>query len=249
MSIAEQHQGPCTPWADVDAARSCTACDDSFEYDDDLLTQSLIIASDVLYLLSGQRWAGECESTSRPTARACRGCAPIACRCSQYRLHLGVSYVREVTELIIDGQVVPEDEYQIENDRFLVLRRSAGAARKHFQLYQDTALASTEKGTMEVSFTFGQDPPPLGVTAAGVLACELVKSCIPGAPCRLDARVTNKTRQGVTLAFPGLVDLIKDGATGISEVDLFLATYNPNKLRRSARVLSADTGVAARRVR
>jgi hypothetical protein len=47
-------------------------------------------------------------------------------------------------------------------------------------------------------------------------------------------------RQGVTISYPDVGALFRDGRTGLYLVDLFLATWNPYNLRMRSRVYNVD---------
>ena len=65
---------------------------------------------------------------------------------------------------------------------------------------------------------------------------------------KLPKRVTNVTRQGLSMVVLDPMDFLDDGKTGVYEVDLFLKAYNPAKLQRRATVMSPDIGRRARRI-
>ena len=93
----------CTPWATI--ADLGSPCDD-YTIDTSLLEDSLQIASDVLFHLSGQRFPGECEATIRPcgyrTPESCGCLSSRTCACSA------------VSELHLPGPVVSVDEVKID---------------------------------------------------------------------------------------------------------------------------------------
>lgn len=64
--MAAPSTGVCTSWATT--ADLCSPCDD-YDFDQALLTESLEIASNVLYKLSGRQWPGTCSETVRPCGR------------------------------------------------------------------------------------------------------------------------------------------------------------------------------------
>ena len=116
----------------------------------------------------------------------------------------------------------------------------------HWPYGQNLTLADTEEGTFSISYTYGADPPELGMAAAAQLGCEIYKAC-PGAEstgdCALPAGVTRVTRQGITIeklafttwAFTGTVPRAGRAAgwnTGLPLVDAFLNTYNSSGLMR-----------------
>ncbi len=232
---------PCEPWAtEADICEPCAS-----DYDGERLDEMLAAASRILYELSGRQWGGECETTVRPcSARGGRwsygdgrhrpptrdesgwcGCSvPDVCGCgglSQIRL---LYPVVEVSEVRVDGEIVDPAEYRVDDNRWLVRLPDSGGRHLAWPCCQDLSREATEERTFEVTYTHGRQPPPDGVLAASVLACELLKSCTPSlGECRLPKRVTTITRQGVTMALIDPLDFVKEGRTGLVEVDLFLA--------------------------
>lgn len=82
----------------------------------------------------------------------------------------------------------------------------------------------------------GQAPPAAGVLAAKALGVELVANDPDYSgeyDTRLPALTTSISRQGVSQSFATVLDLMKEGATGIQEVDLFVQQYN--KIRTTTR--------------
>lgn len=234
------------PWATVVKAREETTCEPCANVPDGLLGSMLTAATDALYLMSGRQFPGPLSATvvpagsclQTPVLRTRTGyvrrygwdTAPGCCR-TRGRVELGATPVRSVTEVILDGVVLDVAEYHVDDDRTLV-REEGG-----WPCCPDLA---SDPPDFEVTFTYGADPPDLGVQAAIDLACELALArCSPEA-CGLNRRVTQVARQGVTVALPGLVDALAEGRTGVVTVDLFLHATNPNGLRRRGRVLSPD---------
>lgn len=241
----------CLPWATADDV--CSPCDD-YDLDQVQLELNLQAASDVLFELSGRQFAGECEETVRPCGRRCGAqgcCGRRPCRsCGQLsQIRLGGWPLRSIVEVIVDGEVLSSLRYRIDDDRWLVRLPDADGSNPGWPTCQRMELASTELDTFEVTYTYGQDPPSLGVAAAAELACELTLACQPETigECRLPQRVQSITRQGVTTVMLNPAEMFKNGV-GLPMSDLFLATYNPNKLRRRATVWSPDIGRAVRRI-
>jgi hypothetical protein len=58
--------------------------------------------------------------------------------------------------------------------------------------------------------------------------------------------VSRLVRQGVTIEFPDMVELFKNGLTGLYLVDLFIKSVNPAGLTHRSKTYSVD-GVLARR--
>lgn len=77
-----------------------------------------------------------------------------------------------------------------------------------------------------------------GAAAAGVLACEYAKAIGSKGKCALPAGVTQIVRAGVTINM--VEGLFPGGLTGLREVDVFTARYNPHRLVDSPQVWSPD---------
>lgn len=153
--------------------------------------------------------------------------------------------VNRITQVMIDGTVIPPDEYELRDNRNLVrLRTSASAvptARYGWPTAQIEDLPDTDEGTFSVSYTFGQDPGDMGRLACKKLA-EVLALPQFGDPNHYPARVTQITRQGVTAAVADVMDAIKSGELGIWEVSAWLQAVNPKKADRQGLVWSPDIG-------
>ena len=119
----------CTPWATI--ADMGSPCDD-YTIDTSLLEDSLQIASDVLFHLSGQRFPGECEQLARRCAppESC-GYSSRSCACSAVsELHLPGPVV-SVDEVKIDGAVISfSDRYRVDDYRMLVYLPESDSAER-----------------------------------------------------------------------------------------------------------------------
>lgn len=99
---------------------------------------------------------------------------------------------------------------------------------------------------VEVTYTYGVEPPTLGKMAARTLAIEFAKLWSGSDDCALPQRVTSVSRQGVSYTLLDSQDFIDDMRTGIYAVDLFLKSVNPDKARAKARVFTPDIPRARR---
>lgn len=247
----------CSPWAEMGDV--CSPCDD-YSFDPTLLADSLQIASDVLYELTGRRWSGECEETIRPCGYRtsdsgwCGCTSSRGCGCRRLsELRLPGYPASAVTEVKIDGVVIDPARYRVDAHRWLVyLPESDTAERRGWPCCQRLDLPDTEEDTFSVTYTFGQDPPPGGIKAAAILGCQIALACQPetagGGRCRLPKRVTTITRQGVSMAVLDPMTFVADGLTGLTEVDLWVQSTLIGASRRRASVFRPDTaGRAARR--
>lgn len=243
----------CEPWADEEDL--CGPCAGE-GYEGDLTTAAtgmLEAATDLLYQWSGRKYPGICERTVRPCVAdrydgglrtptdwtrgwgVCRCLGSCGCP-GRREIELGAYPVREILEVLVDGEVLDPSQYRLDDQRTLVRLREADGTRPGWPARQDLGLEDTDEGTWSVRFTWGTEPPPAGVHAAAVLACELAMACHPdeavSGQCRLPKNATSVTREGITMVLSPSDFLDRNGNTGLYEVDLFLQAANPTRERR-----------------
>lgn len=248
--------GACAPWVtiaegeDADPFLSC----DAAAFEEGVLAASIDVATDLLWRLSGKQYPGLCTDVIRPCggvtpgqllewpenvpggsrpigSRSC-SCDVLACSCAPRGMYrLPRTPVRDVLEVLVNGQVVEDVE--------LVDRHSI-IGPIHWPCCQRLDLPPTEAGTWQVTYTHGQEPPPSGRMAAGVLACEIAKALAGDDTCQLPKRVQQFTREGLTVLLDNF-EMLDAGRTGIYQVDLFLKATNPAGARRQGRFLSPAT--------
>lgn len=243
----------CTLCVPYDIDMGC--CDELGSTPSALLCRATTLAWSTLRTLSGGR-VGNCPVTLRPCASTscstclpgvpvhvrsgeCGGCwtstvpcAADGCSCTQPSEVRMPGEVAEVAEVWLDGQVLDESKYRLDNGRLLV--RTDGGS---WPGCQNTAASLSESGTFGVVYVPGVIPGSAGEWAAGVLTCEFIKACT-GQKCRLPSSVTSLTRQGVTMETSR--GMFPDGLTGIREVDAYLTALNPNHLMTRPKVWSPD---------
>lgn len=231
----------CTPWATE--ADLCPPCD-GYDFDAQLLDDMLAFASDVLYRLSGRRFAGSCQDTVRPVLCGCRS---TSCSCENLsQISLGQYPITEVTEVKVDGETLVADvDYRVDNFRWLVRLPDEDGSRNHWPSRQRLDLASSEEDTFEVTFTYGVPPPTAGRLAAAELACHLALACVGSDDCRLPKRVRSVSRQGVTIDTVDPQTFLEKGRIGLTLCDIFLTAY-PKRGRIS--MYSPDVVPSVRRV-
>jgi hypothetical protein len=147
-------------------------------------------------------------------------------------LDLGAEPVTAVEQVRLSGVVLAASAYTIVNGRYLIRIDGSGwAASPNDPRFNPPLIA--------VDFTYGAAPPPLGLEAAVALAKQIAASIAGDASCTLNRRVRSIVRENLTMdiAVPGLIDSLRDGYTGVPEVDLFIASCNPHRLGRAARVI------------
>lgn len=270
--------GPCTPWADSQDVWDCcgqpmtTIGEGSSETECAVdMTQFAMEASQVLYELSGRQFAGSCERTVRPCGQDWCGFQVLsrghivgwngnfwsnngrsACGCRHLsRVPLAGYPVREVTEVKIDGVVIPAtNNWRLDERRWLTRVADIDGDVQLWPRCQRLDLEDTEDGTWSVTYRYGQDPPLVGVAAAAQLGCELYKAC-SGQACALPTGTTRVNRQGIVierLAFAAWAFNTRATGTqapgwhtGLPLVDAFLGAYNPTALKRRPLVWSPDS--------
>lgn len=206
----------CSPWLTVDDLPA--ACADA---DPSAAEGAILVASEVLYHLSGQQFAGVCSTTSEVGAHD-HGCV---CGTREATVLLGGFPVVDVAAVAIDGEpLVAGVDFQLVDRRYL--RRLAGR--------------SWPCSGIVVTFSWGRQPTAMGVRAAGALACELL-ALDSGGDCRLPERVTSVTRQGVSAIILDPMAFLDKGKTGLYVVDLFLSAVNPGRLMRAATVTTTKS--------
>ena len=94
--------------------------------------------------------------------------------------------------------------------------------------------------TLEVTYTYGSEPPLEIEKAIEALTEEIMLSYNDPDECSLPDTVTSVTRQGLTMQMLTATDFLSKGITGISTVDRTIALFNPANVRRKARVFSVN---------
>lgn len=260
--------GPCAPWvtgSEVDAfcsAGSSMSGGPDFDF-------AALMASSILFELSGRQFSGPCTSTVRPCAQTC-GCwggfvgtlaiagasalgVPInwtggswdcggqSCGCGILSEILLDGYpVTGITQVKIGGVVQAPSTYRLDQYRRLVCTNSL-----LWPACQDLTRDDTAQGTWSVTYTHGMEPPLAGKQAACQLACQL-KQAMGGQACALDSSVQEVVRQGVKVTKGRIATLVnaisaRPEGTGLALVDAFLVAYNRYGLTRRPAVWSPDS--------
>lgn len=162
------------------------------------------------------------------------GCAPL---CS-LRLPGPVNSVLEVR---IDGALIPADQYTLNRRKgYADLIRHGGTSGPCWPTCQNLELPETAPGTFSVLYLRGQAVPAAGMRALGSLAGEIYKQCTGAKNCRLPERIKTVTREGVTYDMFDPGDWLREGLTGLVDVDTWIDSVNPNRLRQPSAVFSLD---------
>ena len=246
--------GPCTSWITGDDVADCcaAAAADVGTYTV-LLDDSADVASQLLYELSGRRFAGLC---TREDVRPCHGdcgcgvqilsrghivgdisnCGGRSCWCHGLSRVKLAGYVREITQVKIDGVVLDPSEYRVDEHKYLTRKNG-----NRWPSCSRADLDDTEDGTFSVSYTYGRTPPLAAIDAAKQFACQIYQQCSSSggggaeADCLIPANATRVTRQGITVE-QGVIfqrnTLTGAWETGMGSVDYFLNVYNPKGIQR-----------------
>lgn len=240
--------GPCSDW--TTSAEVALCCNVAVGSDIAAFDDSVDVASQLLFELSGRQFSGLCSKSVRPRCDSClcgyqvlsRGhivvppgaygslCNFCLVACSPSAVLLAGYPVRAITQVKIDGDIVASSLYEIRSKRYLV-RLDNG----RWPTRQNLTYADTEDDTFAVSYTYGQSPPLAGSSAATELACEIYRSCRGDAECVLPNGITRIVRQNLTIernAFSAWGRQEGIWKTGLPLVDLFLNAYNPAGIKR-----------------
>lgn len=163
-------------------------------------------------------------------------CGTTLCRRDSPSTVLLPGPVHTVTGVAVDGVKLDDTSWTVEGDW---LYRTDG----HTWPEQDLSAPLGSPGTWSVTYQRGTPPPAGAGIAAGALAGEFLQSCIDPDKCALPRRVTQITRQGVTMQMADPQSIINDGSTGLPEVDMWVRAHNPNRLAEPSVVWSPDLAV------
>lgn len=142
--------------------------------------------------------------------------------------------IAEVTELVIDGVIIDPSAYDVVNYR--QLRRIDGGSLPCTNDFTLDSAPGGDVGTWQITYTYGRGPGTGGEIAVARYACELAKLWCNAADenCRLPYRIQNIVREGMSMSFIDPSLFLKQGMTGIPEVDQWVQSVNPNALSRRA---------------
>ena len=144
--------------------------------------------------------------------------------------------VAGVDEVLVDGEVVPSTAYRVDvTDGQWHLVRLDGTC---WPTCQDFTAAENAAGAFAVTYQIGTELPEALAIATAILACEYAKS-INGGPCKLPARMTRMSRQGVEIEVES-PDTARGELTGIREVDDVITALNPTGRKSPPMILSLD---------
>lgn len=160
----------------------------------------------------------------------CGGGCGDTCSCFMLEQAYLPGPVAGVTQVLIDGAVVPTGSYKIQDYRKLV--RTDGGM---WPWCQRMDLPTTQPNTWAVTFTVGEEVPSVGKMALGELAREYARACL-GQDCALPSNLQSLARQGISISFPA-------DSTFLDKLPMtkeFLKYGNPNKLYARPTIADID---------
>lgn len=142
-----------------------------------------------------------------------------------------------ITEVRVDGVVIPSDQYRLDiaSDGKYWLVAQGGRIWPTCQNFD----VPSGVGSFQVTYAPGTPLPDGAKIAAGKLACEYAKLCL-GQACALSGAATSITRDGVTYEVLTPSDLITKGLTPIPTVNQWIWSVNPYGAKQRPRVWTAD---------
>lgn len=161
------------------------------------------------------------------------GCAGT-CSCDPTCQVLLPEPVESVSSVTIGGIAINASAWRVDNHRWLV-RTDGDCWPQCPDMNTDTG-----ENVFVVNYLRGTPVPTALLTAAATLACEFAKACSSDATCRLPSRIQQLVRQGVTVSFVDVDELLEKGFTGIQEVDALIRAYNPDGKTHRPRVRTPD---------
>lgn len=219
------------PYVTAEEFIACCPAATDMEEDDPAVVDAITDASMVVYYLTGKQFHGTCTTTVRP------GClsGTCYCGCSPRQVNLGLWPVTELISVRYGGTLYEdldlEDMFHINDWHYLARndgeRWLSGNQWAVADSEQDNA---TDGYVFEVTVEHGLAAPRLLARATKALACQFVLACADQ-ECKLPTRVTAVVRSGISMDIASVSDMLRDGKTGIYEVDLAIQVFNPSKLQ------------------
>lgn len=216
----------------------------------DYAQEAVRSASYVMWALSGRKYTGLTTVTERYVrfaplinTRLLQEAAIVNSRINK-SLELVEPWVSAETRIRLRGQPVREIKTIrnvggdiVNQDRYYLVDHST------VQFSEGALIVPAD---IEISYSYGAEPPVLGKMAARRVAIEFIKLWTGDSDCALPERITSVSRQGVTYTVLDSQDFLQEMRMGIYEIDLFLKTNNPNKAQKRSKVFSPDIPRARR---
>lgn len=218
-------------------------------------------ASYLMWAMSGRKYSGETTVTERYICKArnyrmgasSQTYTPVVAGGDVYNVPIG--RYNDFLELASDG-LSPESRLRMRGRPVtrvhsvrsghtnILLKESDYYLVDHSTIHIKSSTTWTPCN-VEITYSYGSQPPVAGKMAARHLAMEFAKLW-SGDDCSLPQRITSISRQGVSYTLLDSQDFIAELRTGVYAVDLFLKTANPNGAQMRSRVFTPDVPRAHR---
>lgn len=250
----------CAPWPTA-------LCCDVTEADPDQVARWTMVASQILFRLSGRRWGPSCPVAVRPCRRRCLDDFPTNMigwgTAGPWIPYIGIDGAwrnasvcgcssdcscGELCEIHLEGPVydivsVQEGAVILPPAAYRVdnpnmLVRTDGAC---WPDCQDMSAPPGAENTLTVTYRTGLALDEFAIAAVSEMTCHLIKGCLPGScGCNANPNVTRRTRQGVQIETSDPTLIYSEGRTGLPLVDAWLLAVNPYHQHSPSRVYSVD---------
>lgn len=219
----------CDTWPVPDAGACANGCVISADTNPALIVSASEQAGVILRTLSGGR-AGTCTDTVRPVGECCN----TRCRCcgsgDRVRVQSATGPVTAVTEVRVNGDVVPTTDYRFYPSTQLLYRVPPDTWPTVDQKWADCG----DPNTMCVDVVVGYEPDSWAEQVHAELVCELLQSCT-GGECRLPTNATSVNAQGISITLSPT-----ELKQFIPSVAGWVAAINPNNGQNVSRLFTPD---------
>lgn len=143
--------------------------------------------------------------------------------------------VTSIVRVTLDGTDVDPAGYRLDDESLLV--------RVDGDLWPLLGSGVADEATprLQVVYVWGREPSASGRLSARAYATEIALAAVGSSDCRLPDRVTAIVRQDLTKTFADPLQLVENGLTGLTAVDVWLRSVNPRaQTGTRPRVLSPD---------
>lgn len=209
--------------------------------DESVREAAALVASEVLYNLTGRVWRGSGCTARVELDPLGGGCIDLG----TLRTAGAVGLLDRATDTILgqgfDRLILPDFPV---TEIIAVEQSGTPADPASWRLVNAREIRRTDSrgwgaSPVTVTYLYGATPPPAALRAASILAGEFALAGA-GLACRLPKRVSSVTRQGVAYTVLDSLDLFSQGRTGVPEVDSFIGSVNPKNVAGPPRVWSPD---------
>jgi hypothetical protein len=224
----------CAPWAtlaDLPEERPSLPAGITWE-------ELLLWATEILWALSGRRWSGTTEDggcTASAELRDEGGSCAWWAAAGWPALWVGPRH-SDTGNAVVQ---LPHDEATAVESVVVAGQPMSAWRQEGAWLYRTDGYGWRGRTTV-ITYRWGLAPPAMGVRECVVLALEFAKAVTGDAGCRLPKRVTSVSRQGVSMTMIDPQKFLDDGRTGLTDVDLWLASVNPKARPERGSVWSPD---------